>query len=311
MLARAPDNGTAWALLTETALQRGRVEAAIVCADRAVAFMPKDPIALILRAKCLFVSGEAAGALEAAEAASKMIGSAPKRWTHVARSSASWGYTKERRNLFLRAVAARPDVPQYLFNLAATQRMTGVLEEAEAHCDAAIALDRTYGLAHYLRSDLRIQTADRNHIAEMEALIDGGRLAPPNEVMLRFAAGKEYEDLDLHARAFDHVKAGCDLQHGLVTYDHAAEITEIDRIIQTHTRSWLACRPIRLFRRRPGVRRRTAAHRHDLGRRIFGSHPAMISAGETSAFAAEMRRAVKGAPSAGDPADIGRRTSIR
>src|ERR1035438_4903330 len=73
LLARAPDDGTGWALLTETALQRGRPEAAIICANRAVALMPKDPIALILRAKCLFVSGEARGALEAAEAAAKLI----------------------------------------------------------------------------------------------------------------------------------------------------------------------------------------------------------------------------------------------
>ena len=62
ILARAPDDGTAWALLTETALQRGRPDAAIICANRAVALMPKDPIALILRAKCLFVSGEAGAA---------------------------------------------------------------------------------------------------------------------------------------------------------------------------------------------------------------------------------------------------------
>src|SRR5450756_1957352 len=52
VLARAPDDGAAWALLTETALQRGRPDAAIVCANRAVARMPKDPIAHILRAKC-------------------------------------------------------------------------------------------------------------------------------------------------------------------------------------------------------------------------------------------------------------------
>jgi tetratricopeptide (TPR) repeat protein len=307
VLARAPDNGTAWALLTETALQRGRLEAAIVCADRAVAFMPKDPIALILRAKCLFVSGEAAGALEAAEAASKMIGSDPETLDACGAIFGLLGLHQRAKELFLRTVAARPDVPQYLFNLAATQRMTGALEEAEAHCDAAIALDRTYGLAHYLRSDLRIQTADRNHIAEMEALIDGGRLAPPNEVMLRFAAGKEYEDLDLHARAFDHVKAGCDLQHGLVTYDHAAEIAEIDRIIQTHTRSWIDAAPSGYCAVAPVFVAGLPRTGTTLVERILGSHPAMISAGETSAFAAEMRRAVKGAPSAGDPADIGRR----
>src|SRR5229473_5830616 len=78
VLAGTPDDGTAWALLTETALQRGRPDAAIVCANRAVALMPKDPIALVLRAKCLFASGEARGAFEAADAASRIIGDAPE-----------------------------------------------------------------------------------------------------------------------------------------------------------------------------------------------------------------------------------------
>src|SRR5450756_2559514 len=78
VLARAPDDGAAWALLTETALQRGRPDAAIVCANRAVARMPKDPIAHILRAKCLFVSGEACQALESAEAASRLVDDAPE-----------------------------------------------------------------------------------------------------------------------------------------------------------------------------------------------------------------------------------------
>src|SRR4030081_2196898 len=176
VLARAPEDGNAWALLTETALQRGRPDAAIVCANRAVMLMPKDAIALILRAKCLFISGEARGAFEAAEAASGMIDNGPETLDALGAIFGLLGLHHRAKQFFLRAVAARPDVPQYLFNLAATERMTGALDEAEAHCDAAIALDRHYGLAHYLRSDLRIQSDERNHIAEMEALIGEAKL---------------------------------------------------------------------------------------------------------------------------------------
>src|ERR1700738_3039164 len=243
VLAGAPDDGTVWALLTETALRRGRPDAAIVCANRAVALMPNDPIGLILRAKCLFVSGQAREALEAAEAASKMDGNAPETLDALGAIFGLLGLHHRAKPFFLRAVTARPDVAQYLFNLAATERMTGALAEAEAHCDAAIALDRHYGLAHYLRSDLRIQTADRNHIEEMEGLIRDGKLAPPSKVMLRFALGKEYEDLDAHDRAFEHVDAGCNLQRRSITHDPGAGIAEGDRIIQTHTRSWIDAAP--------------------------------------------------------------------
>ena len=306
-IARAPDDGAAWALLTETALHRGRPDAAIVCANHAVALMPRDPIALILRAKCLFVSGEARQAFEAAEAAGKLIGDAAEAQDALGAIFGLLGLHQRAKEFFLRAVAARPDEPQYLFNLAATERMTGALREGEAHCDAAIALDRHYGLAHYLRSDLRTQTAGRNHIAEMEALVREGRLSQPSEVMLRFALGKECEDLDWHDRAFDHVDAGCDLQHRSLAHDPAAEIAEIDRIIQTHTKSWIDAAPPGFAGAAPVFVAGLPRTGTTLVERIIASHAAMSSVGETGAFAAEMHRALKSKPTHSDPADIGRR----
>ena len=291
VLASTPDNGKAWALLTETALQRGRTDAAIVCANRAVALTPKDPIAHILQAKCLFVTGDAVQAFEAAEAASRIVGKAPEALDALGAIFGLLGLHHRAADLFHRAVAARPHVTQYLFNLAATERMTGLLQDAEAHCDAAIAQDRRYARAYYLRADLRTQTPERNHIDEMESLIREGNLSWSDEVMLRFALGKECEDLDLNARAFDHVEAGCTLHRRSITYNNAAEIAEIDRIIRTQTRAGLAsCKsgytgvaPVFVL----GLPRTGTT----LVERIIASHQAMASAGETAAFAAAARRA--------------------
>jgi tetratricopeptide (TPR) repeat protein len=306
VLARSPDNGTAWALLAETALQRGRPDAAIVCANRAVAVMPTDPIALILRAKCLFVSGEPRGALDAAAAASKIVGEAPETLDALGAIFGLLGLHQRAKRYFERAVAVRSDVPQYLFNLAATERMTGALEEAEAHCDAAIALDRRYGQAYYLRSDLRTQTPDRNHIGDMETLIRAGGLAQPSEVMLRFALGKECEDLELHDRAFGHIDAGCDLQRRSIKQGHADAIAEINRIIQTHTRSWLDAAPPGYSGAAPVFVAGLPRTGTTLVERIIASHPATSSVGETGAFAAEIHRAMKSAPTATDLAGLGR-----
>ena len=305
VLAHAPADGPAWALLTETAVQRDRLDAAMICADRAVEFMPRDPIALVLRAKVLFLSGEARSALEAAEAAAGMIDNAPETLDALGAIFGLLGLHGRAKGFFQRAVASRGDVPQYLFNLAATERMTGALSEAEAHCNAAIKLDRQYALAHYLRSDLRIQTADQNHIAEMEALIAEGRLTPQSEVMLRFALGKECEDLDLQGRAFDHVEAGCDLHRRSLSHDHAAAIAEIERIIATQTRSWIAAAPAGYPSAKPVFVAGLPRTGTTLVERIIASHPEMTSAGETGAFAAEMSRAMKAAST--EPTDLGRR----
>jgi tetratricopeptide (TPR) repeat protein len=293
ILSVTPDYGSAWTLLTETALQRGRPEAAIVCANRAVALTPDEPIARIMRAKCLFVSGEAPEALVEAEAAAKIVGAAPAALDALGAIFGLLGLHARAMDLFRGAVAARPDVPQYLFNLAATERITGMLEAAEAHCDAAIALDRTYSLAYYLRSDLRIQTRDRNHIREMERLISERKLEWNSEVTLRFALAKEYEDLEQHARAFDQVAAACALQRRSIKYDTGVEIAEIDRIIRTQTRAWVAACPAGFAAADPvfvvGLPRTGTT----LVERIIASHSAMIAAGETGAFAVELRRAMQ------------------
>jgi tetratricopeptide (TPR) repeat protein len=306
VLAHAPENARAWTLLTETALQRDRPEAAIVCADRAVALSPGDPIAHIMRAKCLFFSGEVVPAVAAAETASKIGGTAPAALDALGAIFGLLGNHRRAADLFRRAVATRPDVPQYLFNLAATERMMGMLDAAEGHCDAAIALDGGYCLAHYLRSDLRIQTPSRNHIAEMEALIRDGKPSWRGEVMLRFALGKEYEDIDEHARAFAHVASASDLQRRSVNYDSGAEVAGIEEVIRTQTRAWIAALPGGFASVDPvfvvGLPRTGTT----LVERIIASHSAMVSAGEAEAFPVELRRAVKANPNRLDLADIGR-----
>src|SRR5262249_50230312 len=117
ILARDANEWTAWALLTETALRRGRNDAAIVCADRAVALAPKNPLPLILRAKSLYLAGQARMALEAAEAAEAIIGSSPEELDALGAISGLLGLHDRAKNLFQRAVASCADVPQYLFNL--------------------------------------------------------------------------------------------------------------------------------------------------------------------------------------------------
>jgi tetratricopeptide (TPR) repeat protein len=307
ILSRDASDWRAWALVTETALLRGRQDAAIASADRAVALAPLNPIALVLRAKCLFVSGETRQACEATEAAAKHVGDTAEALDAVGAMFGLLGLQQRARELFRQAVAARPDVPQYLFNLAATERMIGALADAEAHCDAAIARDRHYGLAHYLRSDLRIQSTHRNHVAEMEALIGEGRLSAPSEIMLRFALGKECEDLEFWSRAFDHVEAGCKLQHRSLARDPKAEIREIETIIGAHTRDWIKAAPRGHGASAPVFVTGLPRTGTTLVERIIASHSVMQSVGETSAFAAEMRRAMAASPNGRDIENIGRR----
>jgi tetratricopeptide (TPR) repeat protein len=305
IMSVAREHGPVWALLTETALLRNRPDAAIVCAERAVALMPDDAIAHALRAKCLLMSGEIGPALAATEAAERVVGTAPEALDAVGAMFGLIGRHAQAGALFRRAVAARPDVAQYRFNLAATERMTGALADAEAHCDAAVACDPRYCVAHYLRSDLRIQTAERNHVAEMERLLAAADLPWSDEVLLRYALGKECEDLGEHARAFAHVAAGADLQRRSIAYDPRADIAEVDGIIATQTRAWLATLPPGCGDVAPvfvvGLPRTGTT----LVERMIAGHGTMTSIGEAGAFAVALHRAMRSGGRA-DFAQLGR-----
>ena len=108
VLARAPDDGSAWALLTETALQRGRPDAAIVCADRAVALCPTIRSPHILRAKCLFFSGEARPGASTPPKPRRTSSATPRRRsTRSGPCSACWACINGRRT-YLPARGRRP-----------------------------------------------------------------------------------------------------------------------------------------------------------------------------------------------------------
>jgi tetratricopeptide (TPR) repeat protein len=306
VLAFAPERSDVWALLTETALRRNRLDAAIVCADRAAALDPKDPIVDILRAKCRFFAGDIGAAVEAAEQASRNGTSAPDVLDALGAIFGMLGQHQRALEPSRRAVAARPRIAQYVFNLAATERMLGQLDAAERHCNDAVAIDPSYCLARYLRSDLRIATPDRNHIAEMEAALRKEKLPPADEILLRFALGKECEDIGQYGRAFEHVAAANELHRASIDYDPKAEIADIDRIIGTQSRSWLAsCR--QGFRQAKPIfvvgLPRTGT---TLVERILAGHSALVSIGETSAFAAALRKAAT-SPHGLNFADLGAR----
>jgi tetratricopeptide (TPR) repeat protein len=306
LIASAPQIGSAWALLAETALIRNRPDAAKVCADRAVALAPRDPIARIMQAKALLASGQIADALRAAEEAAPLVGAAADAADALAAIFGLLGRHGRALEFSTRAVAASPDNAQYLFNLAATERILGSLSEAEAHCDRALACNPGYALAHYVRSDLRIHSPEDNHISEMEELLERGGLDWRSETMVRYALAKECENIEEHHRAFAHVTAGAQLWRRHIEYDAGADIAEIDRIIQTQDARWLASiaksgaadAPVFVC----GLPRTGTT----LVERIIASHSSVDSVGETGIFAIEVARALRANPKAPDPEAIGR-----
>jgi tetratricopeptide (TPR) repeat protein len=178
-----------------------------------------------------------------------------------------------------RAIAMRPDNASLWFNRGAVNRFLGRLADAEADYDRCLALDPADTQACLNRSELRVQTPERNHLEQLEALLRQ-RWPWQREVPLRYALAKEYEDLGRYDAAWEQLAAGAALRRRHLQYDPAVDLGTVQWLIDAypgggsaaHSAGHVSTEPIFIL----GMPRTGST----LVDRIVGSHSQVTSAGE-------------------------------
>jgi len=233
--ANATDH-RAWHLLSLVAAKRGRLVEALTCIGRALAIEPNDVGLRLQQGQYLIANGERSEALGVATSlADATLGRAD--WNDALGTLFTLCDEPSRAlPFFLAAVRQSPNDSRYHYNLAAVQRMTGDLADAEATLDAVIAKQPSNAYAYYTRSDLRTQSRERNHVGEMIAALDRHVRHVGDRILVCYALGKELDDIGDYGRAFHYFKRGADAQRALFTYDVRDDTAAIDRIIERHTR---------------------------------------------------------------------------
>ena len=206
-------------------------------ADNALLKEPQNPAWLLRRAQCLLALGRLAQARDAVAAAQRHAPADPQFWDAIGTLHSHAGDHAAALAAYDRALALAPDHPQILYNRAAVRRYVGQLIAAEADYDRVIALRPADYEAYKNRSDLRTQTAARNHVRELERLL-AGKLPAAGEVQLRHALAKEYEDLGAYESSFSHLERGARLQRRSLRYDVANDGGERLRF---EPPAWLDC----------------------------------------------------------------------
>jgi tetratricopeptide (TPR) repeat protein len=137
----------------------------------------------------------------------------------------------ERSNaLYRRAVDLAPHDPRFWYNLASSERSFGRLVEAEAACDKAIALNRAQYATYLLRSELRVQTEQQNHIAELKSQLSDRKLIDRARVLLGYALAKELDDLRQYDAAFHWFSEAARSRRKQLKYDVALDERKFQRI---------------------------------------------------------------------------------
>ena len=283
-----PDFGPGWHTASQLLLRLGNLPAALTAIDRALTTEPSRSAWQLQRAVCLGRLRRYADLGDALEhlPADKM--QTAYQCSALAMLQTQLGRRGQAVEQYQRAISLQPDNAKHYYNVACLQRSLGELQSAEDHFDDAIRLDPTDWESYKIRSDLRKQTPERNHVEQLESLLKEGIDDVRGKLQIEYALAKELEDLGNYERSFDYLKRGSDRRRKQMRYDIKRDLDTIEAIKRSFPPSVFS----------------TASDASDnseaifilgmprtgttLVERILASHSDVFAAGELNDFAAQL-----------------------
>ena len=117
--------------------------------------------------------------------------------------------------------------------MASIERYQGFLDLAEQHLTQAISLNPHDYEAYLLRSSLKKQTEQQNHIPQLQQLLSKEIKHPIAKAQLLYALAKEQEDLSLFSQSFQSLKLGATTRRSHMRYDLNHDLTTLNQIVKT------------------------------------------------------------------------------
>lgn len=291
--SRFPGNAEGWCAASVLACRLGNAGKGVEFADRALSIIPEDGHFLIARASAWVQAGRRDSAMSDAEEAVRLASNDAEILDMAGGVSSRCESFERAAEFYERGIALVPGNSRLHFNLGTVKRFLGDNGAAEASFDRAIELNPDDAEAFQLRSDLRTQSRESNHVDELKQRLGKVSGNWRSEMKLQFALAKELEDLDQHEASFDALKKGADLRRRHMSYRVEKDLATIDEIIGFYS-------PERLAGITPGRGGSGAIFIVGLPRtgttlveRILGSHDDVQSLGELNEFALEMTRLVR------------------
>ena len=216
-------------------MRTGDFRAALPFAERAVEGKRVCLPAHGMLASILLHLGRAADAQSLVSRAAELETGVADAYDSLAFVSLALRAHERANSLYRRATQIEPQTPRFWYNLACSERSFGRLVEAEAACDRAIALDPTQYPSYLLRSELRVQSTDANHVESLQRLLAQPGLSFQGRLFLGYALGKELDDLRRFDEAFHWFSAAAHARRTRLQYDIGADELKLRRIAAVYT----------------------------------------------------------------------------
>lgn len=288
-IATAAEDGEVLFLAGVAATEQQRPGVAIPRLQRAAELDPTRAARWVQLARALSLAHRTDDALAAAEHAAQLRPADALNQDTLGVVFSRADRHQQAVQLFERAAALAPGNAGSQFNLASSAKFLGRFDRAEAAYEACIAADPQFWKAYSALSQLRRQSAERNHVERLRALLATPGLSADAQLHLHLALAKELEDLNQPRAAFAHTLAGKSAKRRTLAYS----ICEDERMFEALHRAF----PQPLAAQGAGMRDapifvvgmpRTGT---TLVERILGSHPLLRSVGESQNFPRAVKRA--------------------
>lgn len=227
MTRSAPVDREAYRLMRE-----GRIGDALPLAEGAVAGAAVCLPGHSFLASILLKLGRAGEAEQVVARAAELATGTAEAYDGLAYVSTELGQHERANALYRHAAELEPRRPRSWYNLACSERSFGRLASAEEACDRAIALDGGQYPSLLLRSELRVQSPEANHVEDLEKRLADPRVDIHGRIFLGYALAKELDDVQRFDDAFRRFAAAAKARRSQLHYDIAGDEHRLRRIAE-------------------------------------------------------------------------------
>jgi tetratricopeptide (TPR) repeat protein len=191
---------------------------------------------LLRKAQLQFNDSQRAAALATTAEAAALAGDDERQLRAIARILSDCQQLDEARRWLLQVLERLPGSIPVLFDLAVTEFHLNLPREALQHIDTLLGQAPLHPGALHLRSALATQTAEHNHIEDLQQRLESGAGNPNLVTAACYALAKEYEDLGQYPASFAALSRGAAAYRGILRYDSAEELAAHEQIRTGFTR---------------------------------------------------------------------------
>lgn len=288
-----PDYASGWHTASQLALKLGNASMALGAIRQALAEQPDEPTWLLQEARCLNKLGNTIEVEDRLQRLVDMDWRTAYEFSAMGLLLTDLGRREQAVSYYEKALELKPEDARNYFNIACLQRTLGQLDKAEENFDKTVELDPDDYEAYKLRSELRTQTAENNHVESLENVLEAGISDHRGKANICYALAKELEDIGEPGRSFAYLKQGADTRRGQMQYDANRDLATIATIqgafgaevFENESAGDSSAEPIFIL----GMPRTGTT----LAERILARHTDIHAAGELTNFAKQMMSLVR------------------